>query len=81
MSNPNIPLANRNYHSIPYRNDLVKIAVTNSQSIYSPTFLWIELFRIFHLWKVRFNISSPLLKSKLSIQQRFSSNNEILCAL
>ena len=35
----------------------------------------------FNLWKVRFNISSPPLKSILSIQRRFNSSNEILCAL
>lgn len=34
----------------------------------------------FHLWKVRFNISSPPLKSTLSIQRRFSPSKEILCA-
>lgn len=34
----------------------------------------------FHLWNVRFNISSPPLRSTLSIQRWFSSSKEILCA-
>lgn len=59
-------------------------------------FLWGELFWIFkgmsidkpkvskifhfHLWNVRFNISSPPLRFTLSILRWFSSSKEILCA-